>query len=95
MKKLYLIIIIVLILGVCFYLIIKTPEKCTPEKCDIIKTCELQSDCIISCGCECVSKESRCPIETKIGMCPIGGLPCGCLNGTCTYAHPEESNFAG
>jgi len=83
------IISILIISGI--YLLVKKPEDCyNNDRCEIVKSCESNSDCIKSCGCSCVSEDSVCPPETIMGICPMGGFKCGCLNNTCTYDVPSE-----
>lgn len=65
-------------------------EECEEGECNIVLSCEVNEDCVVGCGCECVSALSECPPETMAGMCPIGGLLCGCLNETCVYALPQD-----
>jgi hypothetical protein len=89
--KFFIVILVILFFGI-FYYFSFLPKQCLDNECKIIKTCNLDSDCIISCDNNCVSEKSICPYSTRIGPYFIGGLKCGCLQNECTFAIPSAFN---
>ncbi len=82
MKYLFILVLLLLILSGCK---INYQDNCKGDECVIKNVCENNSDCIVSCGCNCVSTDSVCPTNTANGECPIGGLTCQCINNNCEY----------
>ncbi len=83
-----------IVIGILFYSNrekLFPPKPCLEDECNIATMCHSDSDCMVGCGCACVSTASKCPEKTMLGACPIGGLPCRCEeNGVCGYSLPPE-----
>ncbi len=63
-------------------------SDCKTGECNIETQCSKQSDCVVSCGCQCVSRNSKCSFWTKFGSCLGGGIPCTCHTNKCQYYLP-------
>lgn len=83
--KVFIVALIFFGLAFLIFYLLTPPADCTGDNCDIQTSCDSNQDCIISCGCNCVSSTSECSLETQLGSCSKEEINCVCENNVCTY----------